>query len=557
MSKQDKSRKQKTIVRTGIRIGFADASEDREFLDNCYVENNVVSTATSMDDPGCIVLGRTGAGKSAALYKLETTQDNCITINPSDLALSYVSNSTIIGFFHKLGVDLDLFFQLLWRHVLTIELLNYRYKVKNRSDFDQTLDNLKSMIGLDHARKVALEYLSEWGTKFWEDTEVRVKEIVEKFEGELKAGVGIDKFGIEAGVDVTDKLSQEQKAEVIYHGQKVVSKVQIKKLSNLMDLMADKIFDDRQQKYFILIDRLDEDWVDDDLRYRMIRALIETIKAFRKVRNVKIVVALRYDLLERVFKHTESPGFQREKFDDYIIPIKWNKDQLIQLVSDRINYIYKSKYTTENVSFYDLFPKRYRNKSSTQDHLVHRTQFRPRDIIAFTNLIFAKTKGGDKFTATDIDEAEKEYSRKRLQALTDEWRDEFPNLDVYLNLLRGMPKRFKLSEISDESVEECFIKMSEQSRPQDAFSEMSGNLLSPGASDKTTLRIKKELISTLYKVGAIGVKIHHGKSVMYAYQHPYDLEATELEPDTFVSVSPVLWSTLQIVAKNIGGEIVS
>ncbi|MEZ5953124.1 MAG: hypothetical protein R3C13_02350 [Hyphomonas sp.] len=435
------------VVRPGIKIGYADADEDKEFLDNCFISNTAIDRAKNTEDPGCIILGRTGAGKSAALYKIRSTEENCIVLTPSNLSLQFISNSTIIRFFHDLGVDLDLFFQLLWRHVLVLELLNYRYKVKNEGDFESVLARLSSFAGLNQARKLSLEYLQEWGTKFWQETEVRIKEIVEKFEHELKSGVGFDAQTVSGKVGLADTLSQEQKSEVIHRAKNVVSQVQIKKLSDLMDLMAEEIFTDKQQKYYVMIDQLDEDWVDDDLRYRLIRALIETLRAFRKVRNVKILVALRFDLLERTLKHTQTSGFQREKFEDYIIPIRWTKTQLIDLISERIKYTYKRRYTTDSVGFYDLFPKRYRNRTSIEDHLIHRTQFRPRDIIAFTNTIFEKSANSPRVSADQIDDAENEYSKKRKQALIDEWGDEHPNLATCLDTIRGMPSRFSIKEL--------------------------------------------------------------------------------------------------------------
>ena len=54
---------------------------------------------------------------------------------------------------------------------------------------------------------------------------------------------------------------------------------------------------------------------DDGLKYKLIRALIETIKSFRQVRSVKIVVSLRLDLLQRVISETRDSGFQSEKYE--------------------------------------------------------------------------------------------------------------------------------------------------------------------------------------------------------------------------------------------------
>jgi hypothetical protein len=62
------------------------------------------------------------------------------------------------------------------------------------------------------------------------------------------------------------------------------------------------------------------------------------LKSFRKIRDLKVVVALRSDVIERVLLESSHTGFQRERYDDYLLKIKWTKDQLWKLVETRINY---------------------------------------------------------------------------------------------------------------------------------------------------------------------------------------------------------------------------
>ena len=56
------------------------------------------------------------------VYEKELNE-HIIRIYPENLALTYVSNSTIVKYFEDIGVNLDPFYNLLWRHVLTVELL--------------------------------------------------------------------------------------------------------------------------------------------------------------------------------------------------------------------------------------------------------------------------------------------------------------------------------------------------------------------------------------------------------------------------------------------------
>jgi hypothetical protein len=104
-------------------IGAA-AAEDDEFLRECFVDTGALDLLSEIDDRRLILLGRTGAGKSALMRMLEETKDSqVIRLAAEHLALTYVANSTILNFFSSIGVNLDPFFKLLWRHVLTVEIL--------------------------------------------------------------------------------------------------------------------------------------------------------------------------------------------------------------------------------------------------------------------------------------------------------------------------------------------------------------------------------------------------------------------------------------------------
>ena len=165
------------------------------------------------------------------------------------------SNSNILSFFHSLGVNLDLFFQLLWRHVLCVELLNHHYNVKRSRDFDGVISSLKELIRKNQAKRLALEYVETWGTSFWEESQQRIKEIVEGFENKLEAAVNLSDLGVPVNAQGSAKITGEKRTELVSQARKVVDEVQIRKLSSLMDVMAEDIFNNKQEKYYIVIDR--------------------------------------------------------------------------------------------------------------------------------------------------------------------------------------------------------------------------------------------------------------------------------------------------------------
>ncbi len=553
MAKISKFPVNKIAFRTGVRIGFADAEDDIEFLDQCYIDIGHVEQALATEDPGSILVGRTGCGKTAAILKIISTQDHVIRIDPEDLALNFISNSNILSFFHGIGVDLDLFFQLLWRHVLCVELLNYHYNIRDVNDFQKAIESIKGIVVKNEGKKLSLEYLEEWGTHFWEQTQERIKEIVTGFENDLQAGVDLTNLGVPLNAQGSAKIHGEKKFELVTDATKVVNEVQIKKLSVLMNVIADDIFTNKQNKYYIVIDKLDENWVDDALRYRLIRSLIEAIKAFRKIRTVKLVIALRQDLIERVYKYTKSGGFQEEKYEDFHIPITWNRDNLYLLVNRRIGELFRRQYTKENVQFNDIFPSRYRQQGKTFDYLIQRTQMRPRDIIAFINTIFIQVVGKNTITAEDIDKAEIIYSKKRLRALCTEWKDEYPNLELCLEVLRRMPTRIDYWDLSEEIFERTILSLCDRPEAPDNMPQIANNFMYDRCSFE---KVRSNLVTIFYKIGAVGVKPNKSEPVHFSFHSSYELHPEDLEKGVRLSVAPMLWSALGNMRVRRKGDII-
>jgi hypothetical protein len=86
---------------------------------------------------------------------------------------------------------------------------------------------------------------------------------------------------------------------------------------------------------YICIDRLDEDWVPDEIRLKLLNALTETIKSFRQVQQVKIFIAIRADLYYSMIGRIVSPGFQEEKIEAYYLPLHWQRHDIETVLDKR------------------------------------------------------------------------------------------------------------------------------------------------------------------------------------------------------------------------------
>jgi hypothetical protein len=115
-----------------VEIGAADARDDAQFLEDCFIDTGAINVLQDTSSPKCIVLGRTGSGKTALLEQLRIRKKRVIPIEPECLSLSYIENSTIIRFFIDLRVNMDPFYRLLWRHVFVVEIIRNHYNIINK-----------------------------------------------------------------------------------------------------------------------------------------------------------------------------------------------------------------------------------------------------------------------------------------------------------------------------------------------------------------------------------------------------------------------------------------
>ncbi|MEO1034528.1 MAG: P-loop NTPase fold protein [Pseudomonadota bacterium] len=537
------------------RIGAAGAEDDADFLESCFVDTGNLELLLDAKDNRHIILGRTGSGKSALIKKLEEERgEHCITISPQSLALSYVSNSTVLKYFSGLGVNLDPFFKLLWRHVVTVEILSHH--------FDRATGGTKSKQGLmdwvrgflnsdsrdDKRVRESLKYLEEWGTQFWNETEYRVIEITEKVESDLtteaKGRFGIDLAGASAGSKAQDSLSAEQRGELKRHGQQIISRAQVQDLNNVL-LALDKVLDDPQQPYFVVIDALDEDWVEERLKYKLIMALIQTARDFNSVENAKVILALRRDVIERVFRLARDSGFQEEKYESMYLKVTWSDSDLLEILETRLSELARRKRVFDGVSLSKVLPRSFRSMP-VRDYIVSRAP-RPRDIISFFNCCIDSAVGKPKLRTAELRIAEGEYSRKRLRALGDEWSADYPHALSFAQILRERPSSFKISSIDEKDFEEkCLELAAEHPDSRDDLVKISIRVVDEILKPREAII---DVVQILYRIGLVGLKVHATERESWSDELGRSVSRGDIDEETSVVVHPAYHRALGIREK--------
>lgn len=491
-------------IKRGFRLGDLDAETDRELLSKCFIDNGELKLLMDVTRPESIVVGRTGAGKSALLIQIEERAQNFKKLDPNDISIRFLEHSDVIQFFESIGVNLDLFYKLLWRHIITVELLKIRYKLTSEQEGKGLLSRLQELVDRDPTKKQALAYFKEWGERFWLDTEEQLREVVSKVSKDLKVGVGAELNGVDVNLNGAKSLTEERKIQIVNKANRVVSQIQISKLSKILDLLEEKVFIDGQKQYYLLIDKLDEDWAETNTRYRFIRALIEEIKTFRKIKNIKIIIALRKDLLSIVFDKTRGSGFQEDKYESYFLPLIWEREGLRLVIEKRINEVYKRQYTKGDIHFDDVFPSPRKGGITAIDYMLDRTLLRPRDILQFVNECFTSAINSPRISWKAISSAESLYSQKRLKSLYEEWSGLYPALRITVEILREKSKIFTRSSIIEtkNSIVDQLIEY-----PNDPCGKAVIDYCNSASKNVTDSDLGTVIISCLYRVGAIGVKI--------------------------------------------------
>jgi hypothetical protein len=543
-------KKSSLILKAGSNIGMNAAEADDDFLFSCFIRTPAYEELTRFESPKMIASGRTGAGKTAIIRSIQREHKKTVEIDPINISMEYIANSDILKFLHAVGADLDLMFQVIWKHALCVEYIRLRHDVKDETKWRKILENLQSFIGLDERKAAAVKYFRENNGRFWITIDENIKEVVEKITKKLETEFSNEFEKYKSKVHYEKGVSSEKRAEIIDRCKKIVTPEQLKSLASLIDVLADD--EKHQGKHFIMIDRLDEQWVEDGLRFRMIRALIESLKGFRRITRLKIVVALRSDVLERVVQETQGLGFQKEKYNDYICDLRWTDVRLKTLIQQRLAHLAREKYTDQTLTWDEVFPRRISEKDAFT-YMLERSLYRPRDMLAYVNLCLRDAEGKREVTASIVREVEREYSLGRLDALIDEWKGAFPSISAQLYYLANFEPSVTLEDLAKSAkLEDLALKIHDLASSERDPVVIAAKCYISSPDDAGRLEFVKAIVGVLYRIGAIGVRLDEGSRLMYSHLDIALVAGPVLTPASRVKVHLMLSSGLNLRVEHIG-----
>lgn len=523
-------------------IGSPDAETDR-FLDKGFIEKDSLNALLDMNNQRSILIGRTGSGKSAILKQIQTTQDRVCRIEPEAMSLRFLSNSTMLQYFRALDVNLSFFYKILWKHVFVIELLRLHFSYDNQKKNNWYISIKEKLLNKKNnpKRKKALEYFDKWNAEFWLDAEKRVREIERTVSKKFESEVGADLKVLNSKLKSGEEDSQTTKSEIKTKAEHVISETLANDIHEIINILQEEIFIDTQQKHFIIIDDLDKEWIPSTLRYELIGAMIEVIKEFSVFKGVKIIISLRDNLYQLIFSGNKHQGGQREKFKPLYVDLKWDKNELKDLLNKRLTLLSEKDLDIKNV-----FENIYGKNISGFDYIVERTFYRPRDIISYVNHAIQNANNKTHLSLDVLKRAEIDYSQERLQAIEDEWGENYGDIKQLFQFLYGRYNGFRVKNIKEDDFASTLL----EERVNKVFrGELSNMILKWQSRSLTFLPILKEILILLYTFGIIGIKKDASKPTHFFFDDNNTLNVNDIEQDSRIYVHKAFYAALKINTK--------
>lgn len=490
--------------RSDDTIGNLDAESD-SFLSDCFYESTAYKTLANFDEntefTKRIIVGRTGSGKTALLKKIKEDQRIKKTneIEAESTVFEHIKNNVFIAQLNDEKIDLRVFYKSLWVHVLLtkiietidtdkfLELINNPNKIKKRYDIE-----------------LAKNYIESFENGFFNEN--IVTEMTERMHNDLKTSLGISKTSIGGNFssDTSEKIQRETS--------KYVSSELLKKQKELVKIIEDEFSNEEQIKIVISIDDLDKSWLSSsEIRYDFINSLLDSFKELINIKSVKILISIRTDIMMGIYNNNLR---QEEKDKTFILPMKWSRKEISEILDKRINYLVKHKYQSKfEVKFSDVF-NFIIDDVSVHDYILDRTMLRPRDAIDFINICLSNSDGLNEMNEDLVLLSEEEFYTSRKQALVKEWVSLYPHIKDYIDAVSFLINpdfTIKDNDNSFNKIEDFLISKSKDNE---------------GIEHNRIVTTPFDLVNIWFMVGIIGIQ-KTDSLIIYSSFEKQELDITD------------------------------
>lgn len=382
-----------------LTLGQSFAEYDRLLAEQptVFVETPAAMAATDQNRAKCFFVGRRGTGKTAITLHLERGRKNTQILLPQLLS------------------PLEKFFSA--EEMLDVHQRPFKTLV---SSFKRAL--------LD-------EVLVVWSRRGLLSTQrlpsglTRERNYLEDYDFDLRV-LAFAEEGFEA-------LNNNQEREWL----KCVGRA--KELGNEINL----VHKDGTWEAVFLIDRIDESWDGSDkavvLLMALMHACVEITASFNFVRPLLF-------LRENVFDRVRSIDKEFARLETSVVSLDWTRELLLEFVERRLNASLITKFPLKGATWRAFFEEANSDVSS-QELVFGYCQYRPRDVLTYCSLAIeaAQSRLHEQILIEDLYAARRTFSDNRLKDLTDEYADNFPQLQLVLGRFYGLGRDFTISAVND------------------------------------------------------------------------------------------------------------
>lgn len=473
-------------------LGEQTAENDLPLLLGNFIETPEYRSIIESKD-STVVVGRRGTGKSAMFAKLadlwkSEKATHVIQIAPEDFqTITFRASFKTFGNKYSLIRSAS---KIYWRYGLLMEMLSNlgkNYKVREKIS----------------QHPVAATHIKAWqatSRDILSKVTVAVAPII-KSETSIEACIG----------DLHQKL---EIAELEYA---------------FTSLLAESGI-----RFFILIDRLDEGYENDEGGAAIISGAIATSAEFNKKHPaVRVVIFQRDNMIRAVQRH--DPDYTRN-IEGEVLTIHWDTYQLQNLVAKRLNVAFNLNLeNTQKIwdrSTANEGPNRELQGIEGFKKCLQFTLYRPRDLLSLLNQAFfnAGREGRSVIVLGDIEKTAKTISNNRLNDLKKEYVSIIPSLPIAVSMFEhGSPEM---------TFDEAIARINEI--PQELRSTNSDK-----AAELDYSVLKSDgVLRSLYSVGFLGT--HDENSNTFTFCHDGRQPDREFINDDRILIHPCYWIALNL-----------
>ena len=373
-------------------LGNQIAEHDLLQLEKNYIETPELRSILETSDRS-VVIGRRGTGKSAMAWKLgdiwSVEKSNHVTrIEPEDY-----QNIAFRGIFSGFNDSFTLTraaARIAWKYIFLMEILsglNKGYKTKA---------TLQSM-------NICQSHLSRWGD--------RHRPVLDRAASRLRAHFKVDDAPEAALGEIPSDLELAE-----------------------LEREISEVFQKSKMNLYLLIDRLDEGFQNDQIGAAIVSAAISVISEYnQRFVPFRSVIFIRDNVNKAIenFDQDYSRNVEGE-----VIRLHWNQHQLLRMVSKRLNSVFEFDLENDQ-KIWDRavadegYGKELKGKAGFRKCLQF-TLYRPRDLLSLLNQAFlvASREERQSLIFSDIEQTAKSISKTRFEDLKKEYASVIPSVKV-------------------------------------------------------------------------------------------------------------------------------